>query len=76
VTASQDNLVRLLAALDLEDQVIGVALGDHLALQAKLHNYFLPSILHPLEHFCVLDCDSSGRDFRLILIVFMVSCVD
>jgi len=76
VPTSEDNLVGVSRTNYLKDYIIGVGVGDELVLEDKADSDGLPSVLHPLEHLCVLDSDGSAGNFGIFGIVFHVSCMN
>ena len=75
VSSCNHNLFWLFRTFDFEYQVIRVAFRHKRIFQTELCNYLLTSILHSLEHFSILNSDSSCGNFGLVFIVLMIACV-
>lgn len=73
---SEDYLIGVSRTNYLKDYIIGVSIGDELVLENKANSDGLASVLHPLEHFSILDSDGSAGNFGIFGIVFHVSSMN
>lgn len=73
--SSKNNLIRLFCTLDLKDQIIGICIAYKLSLYDQMYSNILSSILHPSEHFRVLDRNCRTRYFWVWRIILHIPCV-
>lgn len=76
MSASQHNLVRVCASLDLEDQVVRITVTDKFVLHDEMKHNFLSSRLHSLHHVGIFGGYGSTWYFRLLRIVLHIACMD
>ena len=67
MSSHEQYLIGFFSALDLEDEVVGVGVGDGLVLELQFQLYFLSPGLHPGEHIGIFNCDGCDGDLVSIL---------
>ena len=64
MAADDNHFIRQLAAAQFCNRIATRRVGQHLRTHHQLHTYVLSTRLHAIEHFCILDTERCGRNFR------------
>ena len=76
MSSSDYNLIRVVRSLNFENEVVGVRVGNELIFEGEVDNNGLASILHTLEHLCVLYGDSCTGDLGQLRVIFHIAGMD